>query len=276
LRSREEIEELELNMLLNAVHKVYNYDFSNYSQAHIRRRVDHFLKSRKLKNISEVQGLVLHNKAAFEELLNEFSIRVTEMFRDPGFFWSLRENVIPVLKTYPFPKIWIAGCATGEEVYSIAILLKEEGLYDRVQIFATDYNAQAVDAAKKGIYSINRIKEYTVNYQKSGGKSTFSDYYTAFNDFVELDKSLKKNIEFRLHNLDKDGVFASVNLLICRNVMIYFNKDLQNKVVGLFTNSLVTGGFLALGMKESLLFSKDKDSYEVIDDKHKIFKKRIK
>jgi chemotaxis protein methyltransferase CheR len=264
--------DIEIELLLEAVHKIYNYDFSNYSRAHVKRRILYFMNYHSLKSVSQVQHFVVHDKNNFEKLLNELSIKVTEMFRNPSFFISLRNNVLPVLKTYPFPKIWIAGCATGEEVYSTAILLIEEGLYDRTQIIATDFNSNALKIAENGIYPIYKIKQYTQNYQKSGGKNSFSNYYSASNNFVQLDKNLKKNINFVKHNLDKDNIFTKANLIICRNVMIYFNKTLQNKAVNLFTRSLNTGGFLALGSKESLLFSNDRNKYKEIDSENKIFK----
>lgn len=274
--SDDEIEDVELELLLQAVNKVYDYDFLNYSRAHVKRRIKHFQKIRKLESISQVQHLILHDDRFFNELLDDLSIKVTEMFRDAEFYLSLRENVIPILRTYPFPKIWVAGCATGEEVYSLAIILKEAGFYDRTQIYATDFNNYALAFAERGIYAIEKMKKYTVNYQNSGGINSFSDYYNAYGKLIEIDKSLKKNISFIFHNLDKDKKFANVHMIVCRNVMIYFNKDLQDKVVNLFADSLVPGGFLALGMKESLMFSKRKDEFEVVDEKRKIFKKRMR
>ena len=274
--SKDEIENIELDLLIHAIDKVYNYDFSNYSRAHIKRRIKHFQKTHNLESISMVQHFILDDEINFSELLDDLSIQVTEMFRNPGFYLSLRENVIPVLNTYPFPKIWIAGSATGEEVYSMAILLKEEGLYDRTHIYATDFNTQALLNARQGIYPIDRIKKYTANYQNAGGINSFSDYYNAFGNYVEIDSSLKKNISFSHHNLDKDGIFINPHLIICRNVLIYFNKELQNKVINLFTESLIPGGFLALGMKESLMFSNRKNEYKPVDENHKIFKKIMK
>ncbi len=178
------------------------------------------------------------------------------MFRDPSFYVAVRKEIIPILKTYPYIKIWHAGCATGQEVYSMAILLKEEGLYDRSQIYATDFNQIALQKAKDGIYPIDKIKEYTYNYQKSGGKESFSNYYTAKYESVIIDKSLKKNIVFADHNLVTDGVFAEVNIVICRNVLIYFNKDLQDRVLKLFEDSLVPGGFYALDQKKAFVLPK--------------------
>jgi chemotaxis protein methyltransferase CheR len=273
--SKEKIEKIEFDLLLEAIYNAYGYDFRDYSKAHIKRRLIHFQNINKLGSFSEVQHLILHNEKLFRELLSELSIKVTEMFRDPAFYLALRKKVIPLLKTYPYPKIWIAGCATGEEVYSMAILLKEEGLLKRTQIFATDFNKGAVETAKKGIYSIDRIKNYTVNYQKAGGTSSFSDYYVAHNNLVEIDPLLRENVTFMEHNLVTDDVFETVNMISCRNVLIYFNKQLQNKVINLFTRSLIKGGYLVLGMKESLLFSDDKTLYKDIEPEMNIFQKRL-
>ena len=271
----EDVEKIELNLLLDAIFYCYGYDFRDYGKAHIKRRVIHFKNINKLQSLSQVQDLILRDNTKFRELLSELSIKVTEMFRDPAFYISLREKVIPILKTYPFPKIWIAGCSTGEEVYSMAIILKEEGLLKRTQIFATDFNILAVDAARKGIYSIDKIKQYTVNYQKAGGKNSFSDYYKAMGNKVEINPELRQNVLFSQHNLVIDKEFEKVNLISCRNVLIYFNKKLQNSVINLFSNSLINGGYLALGMKESLLFSNDKKLYKNIDEDRKIFQKKL-
>jgi len=197
------------------------------------------------------------------------------MYRDPGFYASLRKEVLPMLKTYPYVKLWLAGCSTGEEVYSFAIMLEEEGLYDRTQIYATDFNPISLETARKGIYSVARIKEYTANYQLSGGINSFSDYYVANYDSVIFNQDLRKNIVFAEHNLVTDSVFAEVHMIICRNVLIYFNKDLQNKVVRLFSESLIKGGFLGLGSKENLMFTEVVDQFTVIDAKEKIYKKKV-
>ncbi len=267
-------ENIELELLLQAVFLQYGYDFRDYSRAHVKRRVKHRMIQEGLKSISELQNKILHNKESFGRLVRDLSINVTEMFRNPDFYKSIREKVIPMLKTYPFLKIWHAGCATGEEVYSFAIMLKEEGLLERTQIYATDFNSHVIDKAQKGIFPIRNIKEYTANYQKAGGKESFSDYYHANDELVIFDKSLNRNIVFAEHNLVTDGVFAEVNMIICRNVLIYFNRDLQNNVLKLLHKSLVTGGFLALGTKESLMFSDEEKKYKVIDAKQKIFKKK--
>ena len=271
----EVIEKIEINLLIEAVSKYYGYDFSNYSKAHIKRRLKVFQNKHHFESISLMQHHVLHNQVIFEEFLNNFSINVTEMFRDPSFYKDFRENVIPVLKTYPYLKIWIAGCATGEEVYSFAIMLKEEGLLKRTTIYATDFNKEAIKKANKGIYEIDTIKGYTSNYQKSGGKSSFSDYYMANYNSVIIDKSLKENVVYAEHNLVTDGVFTEANLIICRNVLIYFNRELQDKVFKLFNESLITGGFLALGTKETIQFSSINSKFTTISSGNKIYKKTI-
>lgn len=269
-----DIREIELSLLLDAIYQRYGYDFRQYSEAHIRRRITNRMMLSGIESTAEVQHRLLHDERFAAELLQDLSITVTEMFRDPDFYRSLRENVIPILKTYSFIKIWHAGCSTGEEAYSMAIILKEEGLYDRCTIYATDFNQQAVSHAREGIFTNELVKEYTVNYQKAGGKESFSSYYTSDHSMVIMDQSLKKNIVWANHNLVTDSVFAEVHLIFCRNVLIYFNKDLQNKVQKLFFDSLVHGGLLCLGTKESLRFCDLADSYSELDKKQKIFKKK--
>ncbi len=227
-----------------------------------------------LEDISQMQSKILNDKIFAASFLQDMSITVTEMFRDPGFYKSLRENVIPVLKTYPFIKIWHAGCSTGEEAYSMAIILQEEGLYDRTLIYATDFNQQALNQAKEGIFSNSKIKEYTANYQLAGGIESFSNYYMSNYDNVIMNHSLKKNIVWANHNLVTDSVFAEVNLILCRNVLIYFDKILQNIVQKLFLNSLINGGILCLGSKESLRFTDLSEEYTELDKKQRIFKKK--
>lgn len=266
--------DLEISLLLEAVYRKYGYDFRQYSQAHIRRRIMNRMAISGFEDVSQIQSKVLNDEAFASELLQDLSITVTEMFRDPAFYRSLREKVIPILKTYPFIKIWHAGCATGEEAYSMAILLQEEGLYDRTTIYATDFNQLALNRAKEGIFSNKMIKEYTTNYQLSGGKESFSSYYTSNYDNVIMNQSLKKNIVWANHNLVTDSVFAEVNLILCRNVLIYFDKNLQNKVQSLFYNSLINGGVLCLGSKESLRFSDLYEEYIELDTKQRIFKKK--
>lgn len=268
------ISELEISLLLEAIYQKYHYDFRQYSEAHIRRRVMNRMVMSGLEHVSQLQAKVLSDGAFASKLLQDLSITVTEMFRDPDFYKSLRENVIPILKTYPFIKIWHAGCATGEEAYSMAILMQEEGLYDRTTIYATDFNQQALNKAKEGFFSNRMIKEYTTNYQLSGGKESFSSYYTSDYDNVIMKQSLKKNIVWANHNLVTDSVFAEVHLILCRNVLIYFDKNLQNKVQKLFYNSLINGGILCLGSKESLRFTDLYKEYTELDNKQRIFKKK--
>jgi len=275
IEDKNSIINIEIALLLEAIFKKYGYDFRNYSKAHVKRRLLNRVSLSNFKSISEMQHKVLRDNKFFEVILRDLSINVTEMFRDPSFYKALREEVIPILKTYPFIKVWHAGCSTGEEVYSFAVLLKEEGLYDRTQIYATDFNHDVLDIAKKGIYPINRIKEFTTNYQATGGTQSFSDYYMAHYNSVIFEQSLKKNMVFAEHNLVTDSVFAEVNLIICRNVLIYFNKELQNRVIDLFYDSLNNGGFLALGSKETIQFMSKADKFDTINSKEKIYKKKF-
>ena len=267
---------IEIKLLLEAIFTKYGYDFSNYGKAHIRRRILHRLNTSGLSSISEIQHKALYDHDFFELILRDLSINVTEMFRDPSFYKFFREEVVHILKTYPFIKIWHAGCSTGEEVYSMAILLQEEGLYDRTQIYATDFNKVVLQTAKEGIYPISKIKEFTYNYQKAGGKNSFSDNYTAKYESVILNKSLKKNMVFAEHNLVTDNVFAEVNVVICRNVLIYFDKELQNRVFNLFETSLINGGYLCLGSKENLRFSNNFRKFSIVSDKERIYKKKLR
>jgi len=257
--------------LLESIRLVYGYDFTDYAEASITRRVNHFMTARKIETLDELAKMVLKDEAFFAELVLEISVTVTELFRDPTFYKSLRENVVKRLATYPFIKIWIAGCATGEEVYSIAILLQEEDLLNRSVIYATDINQRSLQIAKEGVYNIENMKNYTSNYQKAGGKKSFSEYYKAKYNSVLFDKSLKQNIVFSPHNLAVDRSFNEFQLVICRNVLIYFNQQLQNKAINLFYDSLCPFGFLGLGNKESLLFSDKRKHFEDVDKKEKIF-----
>ncbi len=272
--SNEDTSELEISLLLEAIYQKYGYDFRQYSKAHINRRIRNRMTLAKLEDISQIKAKVLNDESFAHSLLQDLSITVTEMFRDEDFYKSLRENVIPILKTYPFIKIWHAGCATGEEAYSMAIILQEEGLYDRTTIYATDFNQHALNRAKEGIFSNSMMREYTSNYQLSGGKEPFSSYYTSSHDNIIMNQSLKKNIVWANHNLVTDSVFAEVHLILCRNVLIYFDNTLQNKVQKLFYESLKTGGILCLGSKEGLRFTEFYEKYTELDKKQRIFKKR--
>lgn len=269
-----EIQNIEIRLLLEALFLKYGYDFRDYGKAHLKRRILHRLNLENLATISALQEKVLHDEEFINVLLADLTINVTEMFRDPSFYRTVREELVPVLKTYPFVKIWHAGCATGEEVYSMAILLEEEGLYDRCQIYATDVNSHVLQQAKSGIYNISLLKEYTANYTKSGGRGSLSDYYTARYDSVILSESLKRRIVFAEHNLATDYMFGEMNLIICRNVLIYFNLKLQELVLDLFSESLCNGGFLCLGSKESLKEEKHRRLYRQFVEGEKIFQKK--
>lgn len=270
-----EIEEIEVNLLLEAIFQRYGYDFRNYARTSIRRRIRQFLHDSGFQAISEVIPRLLRDESLFEGVLTSFSITVTEMFRDPSVYRSIREKVVPYLKTYPYVKIWHAGCSTGEEAYSLSILLKEEGIYDRATIFATDFNDKALEKAKEGIYPLEKVKEFTANYHKSGGVRPFSDYYRAGYGSILIDRSLKERITFANHNLVCDGAFGEMNLILCRNVLIYFDKTLHQRVLNLFNDSLAYGGYLCLGNRESLRFSDLHGQYEVIDRDGRIYQKRV-
>ena len=267
--------DIEIPLLLEAIFQKYGYDFRNYSKAHIKRRLMHRMAIGKFNSISIIQDKILREKQFFVELLADLSINVTEMFRDPDFYSSFRENIIPNLRTYPFIKIWHAGCATGEEVYSLAIMLEEENLLDRCQIYATDFNRKVLEVAKQGIYPTQDLDRFERNYLKSGGKGKLSDHYTTIYGSVKFDQKFSKKVVFADHNLVTDDVFAEVNLILCRNVLIYFNRDLQAKVVNLFHKSLSSSGFLCLGTKESLRFTSQERNFTEIDVTQRIFKKRI-
>jgi chemotaxis protein methyltransferase CheR len=271
---RKENEKIEMDLLLEAIYQKYHYDFKDYSRAHVRRRIMYRMRMANLKNISEMQHKILYDRTFFETLLMDLSINVTEMFRDPQFYNAIRTKVIPQLKRNSFIKVWHAGCATGEEVYSMAILLKEEGIYHKCQIYATDFNTMALERAKNAIYPIDLIKEYTVNYQKAGGLNSFAEYYTAQYDSVILDPSLKERIVFADHNLVTDGVFGEMNIILCRNVLIYFTKKLQNRVIKLFLDSLAPSAFLCLGSKESLQFSNFAHHFSLFVEKDKIYERK--
>jgi chemotaxis protein methyltransferase CheR len=268
-----EIQEIEINLLLEGIFQRYGYDFRDYSRASIHRRATDFLETHNYKNFSEVSGKALRDRAFFYKLIQQFSIPVTEMFRDPFVFNSLREAVFPVLRTWPFFKIWHAGSATGEEAYSLAVLLYEAGLYQRSTIYATDINEAALKFAKTGIYPLDKMRKASKNYQQAGGQASLTDYFHAEYEGAIIDKKLRQRVTFANHNLATDAVFGDMQLIFCRNVLIYFNQDLQNRALKLFTDSLDYGGFLCLGTKETLMFSEVKQYYEIVDDKAKIYKK---
>jgi chemotaxis protein methyltransferase CheR len=267
------IHDSEYQRLLVAIHEKYGYDFSGYADVSVRRRISHFMHSRNMTDVGVLEKSLLNDDELFEQFLQGLSVTVTEMFRDPLFFKSLRENVTKRLATYPVIKIWIAGCATGEEAYSMAILLNEEGLLNRTIIYATDINQHSLQIAKEGVYPLSGMRKYTENYIQAGGKRSFSDYYVAKYDAVLLDKTLKQNIVFSPHNLTADKSFNEFQLILCRNVLMYFNQVFQTKVISLFYDSLANFAFLGLGDKESLLFADKRNFFEPVDNKQKIYMK---
>ena len=268
-----ELERLEIELLLEGVYRHYGFDFRSYAYASIRRRLWKRAEGEGLRSISELQARILHDADAMERLLLDLSVNVTAMFRDPNFYREFREHVVPLLRTYPFIRIWHAGCSTGEEVFSMAILLEEEGLYDRARLYATDINDVVLQRAKQGIFPLDRMQEYTDNYIRAGGTRSFSEYYTAKYDGALFSPSLTRNVVFSQHNLVTDRSFAEFHVIFCRNVLIYFDKKLQNRVHTLFYESLVMFGVLALGSKESLKFSQYEPCYEKLSPTEKLYRK---
>ncbi len=266
-------ERIEIDTLLNGIRSRYGYDFTHYSRASLKRRLERALAQLKLAHFTELLDRLFHDEKSFDEFLKIMSVTVTEMFRDPAFYRAIREQIVPVLKTYPFVKIWHAGCATGEEVYSMALLLYEEGFLDRARIYATDFNKHSLDAASNGVYPIRHMASFAANYREAGGTGEFSGYYTEGYELAKFKDFLKERITFSYHNLVTDGVFGEMNLVCCRNVLIYFDKTLQDQVLSKFAESLRHGGFLCLGNKESLSFSAVKSQLEPVDKKQRIYQK---
>jgi chemotaxis protein methyltransferase CheR len=271
--ARDDLEEIELALLLEGVFRKYGFDFREYAAASLRRRVWRRVHAEGLSTIAELLARLLHDPACMERLLLDLSINVTAMFRDPGFYSSFRAKVVPQLRTYPFTRIWVAGCSTGEEVYSLAILLREEGVYERTRIYATDINESVLDRARTGVFPLEKMREYTQNYINAGGTQAFSEYYLAKYDGAQFQRSLIDNVVFAQHNLVSDRSFNEFNVIICRNVMIYFDRVLQDRVHELFYESLVTFGVLGLGHKESIRFSPHAESFEELDSAEKLYRK---
>ena len=265
--------DIELRMLVEAVYLKYNYDFRDYTGASQKRRVLVAMREMGCDTVSALQAKVLHEPNGFAQLLQYLTIPVTEMFRDPEYFLAVREQVAPFLRTYPSLKIWVAGCSTGEEVYSLAILLKEEGLLERSIVYATDITPQSLEAARRGVFPLERMRLYTENYQKAGGTRAFSDYYVAAYDGAKFDRSLVENVTFADHSLATDSVFSETHFVSCRNVLIYFNRQLQDRVLGLFHDSLCHRGFLGLGSKESIDFSSYAQRFEPLARRERLFRK---
>jgi chemotaxis protein methyltransferase CheR len=271
--SDEELEDIELSLLTEAVFRRYGLDFRNYALASLRRRVNLAMEEEGVRTLSGLTEKLLHDPPAMERLLLRLSINVTAAFRDPSFWHGLRTKVLPHLRSYPFVRIWHAGCSTGEEVYSMAVLLTEEGLYDRCRIYATDMNAVALTRAREGIVPLDQMQEYSTNYLRAGGHGSLSDYYTANYGHAIFRSSLRKNVVFSQHNLVSDGSFNEFNLILCRNVMIYFNDALQDRVHRLLFASLRRYGVLGLGRKESLRGTPHDHEYETIDESERLFRR---
>jgi len=266
-------EQAEIYTLLSGIEQRYGYDFTHYSPASLKRRLERALAQTGLTRFTDLLARLLRDEACFDAFLETMSVTVTEMFRDPAFYRAVREHVVPVLRTYPFVKIWHAGCATGEEVYSMALLLHEEAFLDRVRIYATDFNKHSLDTAAEGVYSARQMAAYEANYREAGGKGDFSEYYSPGYGRAKIKDFLKERTTFSYHNLVTDGVFGEMNLICCRNVLIYFDKTLQDSVLYKFSESLRHGGFLCLGNKESLNFTAVKPLFAAVDKKERIYRK---
>jgi len=263
-----------MTLFIEAVYLKYHYDFRGYATASLRRRLATAADRFGCRSLTQLQERLIHEPGIFPELLNYLTVQVSEMFRDPAYFKVLRESVVPLLRTYPSLRVWVAGCSSGEEVYSLAILLREEGLLERTTIYATDINPRALERAEAGVYEIDRIPKFTENHRDSGGRTSLSDYYTAGYGRAVFDKTLRKNIVFSDHSLATDSVFAEVQLVSCRNVLIYFDRKLQDRAIGLFREALVRRGVLGIGSKESIRFTRHADAFEPLSRDLRVFQKR--
>ncbi len=269
----DKIEDIEIRLLLEALYVRYHYDFRNYAMASVKRRLRQALEQLGFPTISAIQESVLHDETLLPRLLGYLTVQVSEMFRDPSYFRAIREKVVPHLKTYPSLKIWIAGCSGGEELYSFVILFREEGLEDRTIFYATDINQEALRIAEAGVYDLDRMQLFTQNHRASGGKSSLSDYYTTGYGRATFDRSLRDRVVYSDHSLVTDAVFGEMNLISCRNVMIYFDRPLQDRAIGLFKDSLARKGFLGIGAKESLRFSAHANAFTDVVREEKIYQK---
>ncbi|MBD1824712.1 protein-glutamate O-methyltransferase CheR [Cyanobacteria bacterium FACHB-DQ100] len=267
------LETIEIQLLFEGIYRYYGYDFRNYAPSSRSRRVQNFMQAEGIKTISELQNQVLHDRPSLDRLLLSLTVNVTSMFRDPSFYLTFRNLVLPTLRTYPFIRIWHAGCSTGEEVYSMAILLQEEGIYHRCRLYATDTNDKVLQTARSGIFPISAMKDYTQQYHKAGGKKSFSEYYTAAYENAIFRSSLRDNIVFSQHNLVTDGSFNEFNVIVCRNVLIYFDRTLQDRVHELFYQSLCSFGILALGRQETLRFTSLCDRYIELSKAEKLYRR---
>lgn len=268
-------EEIEVGLLLDAIQQRYHYDFSGYSTGSITRRLRQAKVHLGCDSLSMLQHRVMHEPTILPELLNFLTVQVSEMFRDPSYFRAIRESVVPHLRTYPSLKVWIPGCGDGEELYSLAILFREEGLDHKTIFYATDINPRALKRAEAGIYDLDRISQFTDNHHRSGGKTSLANYYTAGYGAAVFDKSLRSRTVFAEHSLVSDAVFSEIQLVSCRNVLIYFDRDLQDRAIGLFKSSLVRGGFLGLGSKENLRFSSHSEDFAGFVESERIYRKGL-
>lgn len=266
------IERIEINLLLEAIYQRYGYDFRSYAQASIERRTRQFLTNTPLSSVSDITGRILHDDVFFSQLMQAFSIPTTEMFRDPFVYRSIRDHVAPLLRTWPHFKVWHAGCATGEETYSLAIVLQEEGLLDKATIYATDFNHENLTKAQAGLYPMDAMQEAAKRYRLTGGIKSLPDHYHAIDNAAAMGDSLKGRITFASHNLATDTSFGEAHLIFCRNVLVYFNRTLQNRALHMFTESLVHGGFLCIGTRETLEFTEVNRDYEPVHDRARIYK----
>ncbi len=270
---RREVSDLEIRLLLEAIYQRYHYDFRQYAIASVRRRLLQALSGLQCDSISGLQERILHDQHAFPQLLAYLTIQVTDLFRDPEFYLALRQHVVPMLATYPSIKLWVAGCSTGEEAYSFAILLAEEGLLDRTLIYATDINESSLRHAQAGIYSLDRLQQFILNYRAAGGRGSLSDFYHADVDNAVMAPQLRRRITFADHSLATDSIFSEVQLVSCRNVLIYFDRELQDRALGLFADALCPRGFLCLGTRESVRFSEQAVRFEDMGIAQKIFRR---
>jgi len=267
------IDEIEMRLLLDAIYSSYHYDFRQYANASLKRRLGQALIRMDCATISALQEKILHDRSAFPVLLEYLTVQVSDLFRDPEFYLALRQHVVPLLATYPSLKIWVAGCSTGEEAYSFAILLAEEGLLERTLIYATDINDDSLNRARSGIFPLDRLKQFTLNHRESGGKGSLSDHYHAAHDHAVMSSRLRSRITFADHSLATDSAFSEVQLISCRNVLIYFDRQLQDRALGLFHESLCHRGFLCLGTKEALRFSAHAERFSDFRGAERIFRK---
>lgn len=267
--------DIELQLLVDAIFLKYHYDFRSYAGASLKRRLTAAMSHFRCKTLSQLQDRVIHDPQIFPSLLDYLTVQVSEMFRDPSYYLALRTRVVPLMRTYPSLKVWIAGCSTGEEAYSMAILLREEGLLDRTLIYATDINLRALEQAEAGVYALDRIAGFTENHRRSGSSLSLSDYYTAAYDRAVFDKSLRAQIVFSDHSLATDSVFAEMHLVSCRNVLIYFTRELQERALGLFNEALARRGFLGIGARETLRFSAQADAFDAFVPTERIYRKKV-